>query len=266
MWVGPAGDALRAGGDKLAAKRIARRRACRSSGGRAGGARLPAGREGGRRRRRPRDARRPRARRARGRARGRAARGGGGVRRRPRLLRALRRAAAPRRDPGARRRARHVVALGERECSIQRRHQKVLEESPSPALDPACARGWATPRSRFARAVGYRAPARPSSCSTGRDFFFLELNGRIQVEHPVTELVTGVDLVAEQLRDRARASRSTLRADAAGHAVEVRLYAEDPRTFLPAGRAASSGCGCRRGSASTPASRRATRSASPTTR
>ena len=78
----------------------------------------------------------------------------------------------------------------------------------------------------------------------GRDFWFLELNGRIQVEHPVTELVTGVDLVAEQLRIAAgRAAPSTSRG-LRGHAVEVRLYAEDPRTFLPQAGPASSGCGC----------------------
>jgi 3-methylcrotonyl-CoA carboxylase alpha subunit len=87
----------------------------------------------------------------------------------------------------------------------------------------------------FARAIGYRSAGTAEFMLDGRDFRFLELNGRIQVEHPVTELVTGVDLVQEQLRiaagDRLRVPRSSLN----GHAVEVRLYAEDPRTFLPQG-------------------------------
>ena len=89
----------------------------------------------------------------------------------------------------------------------------------------------------FARAIGYRSAGTAEFMLDGRDFWFLELNGRIQVEHPVTELVTGVDLVHEQLRiARGRAAAGPSRA-LGGHAVEVRLYAEDPRTFLPqAGR------------------------------
>jgi acetyl/propionyl-CoA carboxylase alpha subunit len=131
-----------------------------------------------------------------------------------------------------------VVALGERECSIQRRHQKVLEESPSTALDPALRAEMSAAAVRFAEAIGYRSAGTAEFMLAGRDFYLLELNGRIQVEHPVTELVTGVDLVAEQLRiaggERLEA-RSNVFLD--GHAVEVRLYAEDPRSFLPqAGR------------------------------
>jgi acetyl/propionyl-CoA carboxylase alpha subunit len=132
-----------------------------------------------------------------------------------------------------------VLALGERECSIQRRHQKVLEESPSPALDEPLRREMSDAAVAFARAVGYRSAGTAEFMLSGRDFYFLELNGRIQVEHPVTETVTGIDIVREQIRV---AQGDPLEANATrpmftGHAVEVRLYAEDPRSFLPqAGR------------------------------
>ena len=90
---------------------------------------------------------------------------------------------------------------------------------------------------RFARAIGYVGAGTAEFVLDGRDFFFLELNGRIQVEHPVTEAVTGIDLVAVAAPDRARASALDVAHELHGHAVEVRLYAEDPRTFLPqAGR------------------------------
>jgi acetyl-CoA/propionyl-CoA carboxylase biotin carboxyl carrier protein len=131
-----------------------------------------------------------------------------------------------------------VVALGERECSIQRRHQKVLEESPSPALDEELRTRMSEAGVAFARAIGYEGAGTAEFMLDGRDFFFLELNARIQVEHPVTEAVTGIDLVEQQLRvaqgEPLDLPRNSLLQ---GHAVEVRLYAEDPRTFLPqAGR------------------------------
>jgi acetyl/propionyl-CoA carboxylase alpha subunit len=130
-----------------------------------------------------------------------------------------------------------VLHLGERECSIQRRHQKVLEESPSPALDDDLRAAIGDAAVAFARAVGYENAGTAEFVVADGELFFLELNARLQVEHPVTELVTGVDLVEQQLRI---ASGERLALDFGrpdGHAVEARLYAEDPLTFLPqAGR------------------------------
>jgi acetyl/propionyl-CoA carboxylase alpha subunit len=125
----------------------------------------------------------------------------------------------------------NIVALGERDCSVQRRYQKVLEESPSPAVGPRLRTAMSDAAVAFAHAIRYEGAGTAEFVLDGDAFFFLELNARIQVEHPVTELVTGVDLVREQLRI-ARGERIAQAAQT-GHAVEVRLYAEDPRTFLP---------------------------------
>ena len=125
-----------------------------------------------------------------------------------------------------------VLSLGERECSIQRRHQKVLEESPSPVVDERLRAALGDAAVAFAQAIGYVSAGTAEFMVDGRDFWFLELNGRIQVEHPVTELVTGVDLVQAQLRVAA-GDELEVKPDPRGHAVEVRLYAEDPKTFFP---------------------------------
>jgi acetyl/propionyl-CoA carboxylase alpha subunit len=233
VFVGPTPEALRAGGDKLAAKRAARE------------AGVPVLAEGD-----PAELGYPLL--------VKAAAGGGG-----RGMRVVRSAseldgafAAARRESKAAfgddtvfyerylDRPRHVeiqllgdgaggaVALGDRECSIQRRHQKVLEESPSLALDPELRAAMSEAAVAFAQTIRYRSAGTSEFVLDGRDFWFLELNGRIQVEHPVTELVTGLDLVAEQLRIAEGGSPPEPPA-LNGHAVEVRLYAEDPRTFLP---------------------------------
>ncbi|HEU4971153.1 MAG TPA: acetyl-CoA carboxylase biotin carboxylase subunit [Gaiellaceae bacterium] len=130
-----------------------------------------------------------------------------------------------------------VLTLGERECSIQRRHQKLVEESPSVALDDATREAMEATVANACAAIGYRN-AGTFEFLVGPDgaFYFIEVNCRLQVEHPVSELVTGIDVVREQIRIAAGEQLATTgRAARSGHAIEIRINAEDPaRGFLPA--------------------------------
>ncbi len=131
----------------------------------------------------------------------------------------------------------NVVHLGERECSIQRRHQKVIEEAPSPFLDDATRAAMGAQAVALARAVGYRSAGTVEFIADrDRNFYFLEMNTRLQVEHPVTEFVTGLDLVEQMIRIAAGETLAFDQEDVAtrGWAIEARVYAEDPfRNFLP---------------------------------
>ena len=131
----------------------------------------------------------------------------------------------------------HVVTFGERDCSVQRRHQKIVEESPAPNLAPSLRLRLEQHAALFATAVEYRNAGTAEFLVDGQDTYFLELNGRIQVEHPVTEEIFDADLVALQLGIANGESLGAAAPQPDGHAIEARLYAEDPVTFLPqAGR------------------------------
>ncbi|WP_226527477.1 acetyl-CoA carboxylase biotin carboxylase subunit [Metabacillus niabensis] len=130
----------------------------------------------------------------------------------------------------------HIVYLGERECSVQRRHQKIVEEAPSPFLDDHLRRKMGEASIQAAKAIGYtNAGTIEYLVDENETFFFLEMNTRLQVEHPVTEETTGIDLVEQQLRIAAGEplpyDQSDIKCN--GHAIETRIYAEDPITFFP---------------------------------
>lgn len=130
----------------------------------------------------------------------------------------------------------NTVYLWERECSIQRRHQKVVEEAPSPFLDEPTREKMGKAAVTAAKSIGYRnAGTIEFLVDEHKNFYFLEMNTRLQVEHTITEEITGLDLVAEQLRIAAGHSLNFGQSDVKreGHAIEVRIYAEDPKTFFP---------------------------------
>ena len=165
----------------------------------------------------------------------------------------------------------NVIHLGERDCTMQRRHQKLVEETPSPAVDAELRARIGSIGVEAARAAGYRSRRDDRGAShTDGDYFFMEMNTRIQVEHTVTEMVTGLDLVREQIRVALGEPLSVTQehVELRGHAIECRINAEDAsKGFLPApapitGYREPSGRAC----ASTRASRRATRSRRRTTR
>src|SRR5258707_7832880 len=131
----------------------------------------------------------------------------------------------------------NVIYLGERECSIQRRNQKVIEEAPSPLLDETTRRQMGEQAVALARAVNYDSAGTVEFVAgPDKSFYFLEMNTRLQVEHPVTELITGIDLAEQMIRVAAGEKLSLTQKDVTltGWAVESRVYAEDPfRNFLP---------------------------------
>ncbi|HVZ00306.1 MAG TPA: acetyl-CoA carboxylase biotin carboxylase subunit [Dongiaceae bacterium] len=129
----------------------------------------------------------------------------------------------------------NVVHLGERDCSLQRRHQKVLEEAPSPALNAEQRKRIGDIAVKAMKTMGYKSVGTIEFLFQDGEFFFIEMNTRLQVEHPVTEMITGIDLVREQIRVASGAPLSFTQDEVqiTGHAIECRINAEDPETFLP---------------------------------
>ena len=131
----------------------------------------------------------------------------------------------------------NAVHLWERECSVQRRHQKIVEEAPSPFLDEETRRNMCEAAVKAVKAIGYySAGTLEFLVDEDKNFYFLEMNTRLQVEHPVTEEITGIDLVEQQIEVAIDKKLSFKQEDIKreGHAIEVRIYAEDPKTFYPA--------------------------------
>ena len=128
-----------------------------------------------------------------------------------------------------------VVILGDRDCSMQRRHQKVIEEAPAPGISDAVRQDMGERCANACREIGYRGAGTFEFLYENGEFFFIEMNTRLQVEHPVTEFITGVDIVREQIEIAAGAPLSIKQADVRlrGHAVECRINAENPDTFMP---------------------------------
>ena len=129
----------------------------------------------------------------------------------------------------------NAIHLGERDCSLQRRHQKILEEAPSPALNTESRRKIGETVAKAMQKLKYRGAGTVEFLYEDGEFFFIEMNTRLQVEHPVTEMITGLDLVIEQIRIAAGASLTLRQEDVqlSGHAIECRINAENPRTFRP---------------------------------
>jgi acetyl-CoA carboxylase biotin carboxylase subunit len=129
----------------------------------------------------------------------------------------------------------NVVHLGERDCSLQRRHQKVLEEAPSPALNAEQRKRIGDIAVKAMKTMGYKSVGTIEFLFQDGEFYFIEMNTRLQIEHPVTEMITGIDLVREQIRVASGAPLSFTQDDVqiTGHAIECRINAEDPETFLP---------------------------------
>ncbi len=129
----------------------------------------------------------------------------------------------------------NVIHLGERDCSMQRRHQKVIEEAPAIGITPETREKIGSVCVQACRKIGYRGAGTMEFLYQDDEFYFIEMNTRIQVEHPVTEMITGIDIVKEQLRIAAGEPLSYRQEDVhfRGHAIECRLHAEDPETFMP---------------------------------